>query len=256
MNNIIKQILYLYDLNNTVSQIAEILNITPHKVRRTLNKHGIYLGHKTPFKANPQIVISSLMEEIITGSMLGDGFMYKYIVDSGNKNCNSRLMINYSCINQEYGEYIKSLIDSTNIKTYSKISIRKNPAIINNRIIKDSGLYSIYTEQNQAFNKYRDIWYPFGIKYVPSDIKLTPLSIAIWFQDDGYYKKSSKTYMFCTDCFSYGDLKVLQNILLDSFGIKTIITSRRRLYIKRESANSFKLIIEPFICSSMKYKLG
>ncbi len=256
MNKLIEKVLELHSLNNTTAIISETLQIPSHKVRRILNREGIYLGHKTPFKANSEINVTPLLDEIMTGSMLGDGFMYRCITNFGRKNCNSRLMINYSCVNMEYAKYIESLLNLTGIKVYNRISFRKKLSIINNRTIKDSGMYCIYTEQNISFNRYRDKWYPFGIKYVPSDIVLSPLILAIWFQDDGYYFKSGKTYILCTDGFSYHDLAVLQKALLNQFNIKTIINNQKRLYVKKESAEIFKCIIENHVCDFMKYKLN
>ena len=241
-----------YSQGNTSIQISEDLNIPSYAVRRLLYENNIKLGHKTPFKSKNRISISPTLIEIINGSLLGDGFLSRYIINSDRKNCNSKLMINYSTINDEYANYIFNLLN-LECKTY-KYCFNRN---LENKKIKDNGIVTINTCQNQSFNSFRDIWYPFGIKIVPSNIILTPLTLSIWFQDDGYKHKSGSYYL-CTDNFSFADLKILQRALLRDLNIKSSVHwngIKQRIYIKKESSEIFKNIIQSFICPFMKYKL-
>lgn len=246
------EVINKYSQGNTTVQISESLNIPTYAIRRLLYGNNIKLGHKTPFKSKNQILISSQLIEIINGSLLGDGFLSRYITNSDRKNCNSKLMINYSTVNMEYANYIFSLLN-LECKTY-KYCFNRN---LENKKIKDNGIVTINTCQNQSFNSFRDIWYPFGIKMVPSNIVLTPLTLAVWFQDDGYKHKSGSYYL-CTDNFSFADLKILQKALLRDFNVKSSVHwngIKQRIYIKKESSETFKNITQSFICPFMKYKL-
>lgn len=246
------EVINKYSQGNTTVQISESLNIPTYAIRRLLYGNNIKLGHKTPFKSKNQILISSQLIEIINGSLLGDGFLSRYITNSDRKNCNSKLMINYSTVNVEYANYIFSLLN-LECKTY-KYCFNRN---LENKKIKDNGIVTINTCQNQSFNSFRDIWYPFGIKMVPSNIVLTPLTVAVWFQDDGYKHKSGSYYL-CTDNFSFADLKILQKALLRDFNVKSSVHwngIKQRIYIKKESSETFKNITQSFICPFMKYKL-
>ena len=79
---------------------------------------------------------------------------------------------------------------------------------------------------------------------VPKDLLnliLSPLSLAVWYMDDGslYWRlKEHNGFRLCTNCFSKGDVNHLKNILYDNFGVESTVqnTSCRgisypRLYI-------------------------
>lgn len=62
-------------------------------------------------------------------------------------------------------------------------------------------------------------WYPNGIKVVPHNIQLSPLTVAIWFADDGRINrvvKSELTLSLATDGFSQDDVCFLVSLLKDT----------------------------------------
>src|SRR3989338_1383100 len=53
--------------------------------------------------------------------------------------------------------------------------------------------------------------------------QLTPLSLAIWWLDDGSLIGTGKRGVFCTDSFSLDEQKIIARYLLKVWGIKTTI---------------------------------
>src|SRR3989344_7929329 len=53
--------------------------------------------------------------------------------------------------------------------------------------------------------------------------QLTPLSLAVWWLDDGSLIGNGKRGVLCTDSFSLGEQKIIARYLLKVWGIKTTI---------------------------------
>lgn len=102
---------------------------------------------------------------------------------------------------------------------------------------------------------------------MPTDIKdllYDPVSLAIWYQDDGtldFRSKYHRNAMFATYCFPFEDHILLKDALLENFGIKVSICKCQmrskmyyRLYVLSESMNRFMKTIEPFVHREFAYK--
>lgn len=90
-----------------------------------------------------------------------------------------------------------------------------------------------------AWNAYRLLWYPAGIKVIPSniDVLLTPVAMAYWFMDDGGW--TGKGIHMNTNAFSTADVHRLADVLSSKYGLKCSVHSRNRIYIWAVSAPSF-----------------
>jgi hypothetical protein len=118
------------------------------------------------------------------------------------------------------------------------------------------------------FLVFREIFYPEGKKIVPKQIGslLTdPLSLAVWYMDDGSLDKRDKYHLnstIATFCFSYKDCVLLTKTLKVNFGVEARVhksTMRGkigyRLYIVSGSMAGFMKIIQPYIQPCFMYKL-
>ena len=80
--------------------------------------------------------------------------------------------------------------------------------------------------------------------------------------DDGY--KVGKGLKLCTNSFKYSDCLLLVKVLHDNFNLKASIQSagaselnpQYHIYIWKESMPLLCDIVEHYVHSSMKYKLG
>lgn len=207
--------------------------------------------------ARPSVIfmkkrITKEQKEIIIGLMLGDGYL-----ETQDRGRTYRLGVVHSFKEREYVKWLYEKLRNwcqSGIKEWQRKDGRK---FVGFRTIS-SGSFRFYA--HQFYDKST------GRKKVPKLIHrwLTPLAIAVWFMDDGSIKsKDHRTYIFHTDGFTRQDLMRLQKALESKFAIKTSIHKQKRkgkkyyrLYILTESAEKFKSLIEPFIHSTMRYKLG
>jgi hypothetical protein len=117
------------------------------------------------------------------------------------------------------------------------------------------------TISHSEFTFYRNLVYPNGKKTLtPENIDqlLTgPIVLAYWFMDDG--SKTPYGYYLHTDCFGLNACQYLIKVLLNKFNLTATahIAKKKqyKIYIPASSKHSFKALIEPYIISSMLYKL-
>lgn len=122
---------------------------------------------------------------------------------------------------------------------------------------KKSNTYSVYftTRQLTSITELHNLFYKDNKKIVPLNIGslLTEISLAYWVMDDGDNHKSG--YILNTSGFTLEDVKLLQVVLYDNWGLQISIHSRNRLYINSNSKNKFLNLIKPYLHHSMLYKI-
>lgn len=96
---------------------------------------------------------------------------------------------------------------------------------------------------------------------------LSPLSLAIWWMDDGSVVSNGRKGVFCTDSFSYKEIEVLQRYLKTVWGIETHLgetsasNSRKRRYFRlyiqssEELKKFFRIILPHIQVKEMLYKV-
>ena len=122
--------------------------------------------------------------------------------------------------------------------------------------------YWFNTVTSPSFRFYGQQFYKNRKKIVPKLIHrwLTPLTLAVWFMDDGSIKsKFHKAKIINTQSFSKEDIKRLIQVLMSKYGVKAKLRKQKegyQIYLLSETIKSFEAIIRPYIIPSMKYKLG
>lgn len=208
-------------------------------------------------KKKPELHISKELDEIITGSLLGDGYIKDYIKHTSGperrRNRNSSLVLKHGYKQKEYIMYKKNIIDNHVLSYIRKQDINdirfKNPLYTQ---------YIVETSQNSAFNKYRDLWYVDGKKIIPFDkLTITPLILAIWFQDDGYRSRSN--YVLCTQSFTKKECDKLCTIINSTYSFNSYSKNYNKaqyiIIIPAKEISNFNDIILPYIHESMLYKI-
>ena len=192
--------------------------------------------------------LSQRQKEIIVGTLLGDG----YLEHDGFKA--SRLQIKQSERKKDYVLWLYNEL---------KDLVRTPP-----KQRKDNNQWYFSTRSLVELDFFRNLFYWSGKKSVPSTIKELPfssLSLAVWFMDDGsldYRVKYHYSFSFSTDSFSEPDVRLLQELLFEKFGVKSNIQmvlcrgkKYTRLYVGKEGRDNFLSIVEPHILSCFDYKL-
>ena len=193
------------------------------------------------------IPLTKYQREIIIGSVLGDG----YLVPNWSKT-NYALKITRSGRQKEYVDW-----QYENLKPF----VLKIP-----RWYERTQSYTIGTISHSEITKLYLIFYPNGKKIIPNvmaEYIKSPLTLAVWFMDDGNVvkNKEGKVYGYHLNTQSFSELenKKLVQMFEDKWGIKCTIQKNNgyvRVYINSESKNKFANLIEPFVIPSMKYKFG
>jgi hypothetical protein len=104
-------------------------------------------------------------------------------------------------------------------------------------------------------------WYMDRVKVIPSGLRITPLSLAQFYMDDGlssYDKRNDAVVARLSSCgFSESENIVLINLLHD-MGIeatKAHDSGKPLISIRQESIDTFMDIVEPYITESFRYKI-
>lgn len=226
------------------SEIGKLFNVSPqviyyyrvkiHKIERKC------LRKKEGFK------LTNDRLEIIIGCLLGDGYMRKEKYSTGPS-----FSCSHSLKQKDYLLYKSSFFNEI-------VKVRENYRTIPNK--KSGKLYSditMYLGVNSELNFIYNSFYKNNVKIIPFNLLenyYTPLAMAIHYMDDGS-KVGNSGYMLSTCCFSIEDCNKFMSFLLTKYNIESSLQSLNRIYIKNNSKETFKNLIYPYFCESMKYKL-
>lgn len=133
---------------------------------------------------------------------------------------------------------------------------------------RDNRQWYFSTTTIGELNWFREKFYPNGKKIIPKDISqilVSPLSVAIWYMDDGtldYRPCYHCSFSISTHCFSVSGANLLKDTLFDTFGIRARVYNNLirgvrypRIYIGSEGRKEFYTLIEPFMLDCFRYKL-
>jgi len=115
--------------------------------------------------------------------------------------------------------------------------------------------------------KYYQLFYPKGKKIIPKSIDsilISPLTLAVWYMDDGSRKPYGKGAFLHTQSFSLEDQRKLIKVLKKNFSIIAKLSSAGlwkgkrlfRLYITAGSFLNFRNLVLPYILPTFEYKVS
>ncbi len=183
-----------------------------------------------------KLAVTNRQKEILIGSLLGDA----YITVRG------QIQFEQSDHQKEYLFWKHQELSSMSYKNISKAKR------FDKRYQKEYFSYRFWTRQ--YFLSWRERFYFKNRKIVPKDIQLTPLSLAIWYMDDGCL--SDNKCILATDGFSKKEINFLQMLLLKKYKIRSSVKNESKIMILKESLNKFFSIVSPYIIQSMRHKIS
>lgn len=168
--------------------------------------------------------LTSRQLQLVNGSLLGDGTLQGSKKHPHRNWCFRKSQSKFDCKKIDKTTYMQWHIDE--LTPYSKTSVYKGKSkskqIYGNcKTTPPCDYYAIRTCADPVFTQLAKKWYKHTsgiferdhngciIKYVPKDIKLTPLTVAVWYCDDGINIPQHRTAQFCTDSFSISDVEYL-----------------------------------------------
>lgn len=184
--------------------------------------------------------LTQFERSIVTGSLLGDGYMR---IIPGRSD--AFLEINHSIKAKDYVDYkyksLKRLCESAPKERDSN----------GNRVA-----YRFFTKQHPDFTDLYHKFYKNNKKIIPKNLILDPVILAIWYMDDGSKCRNNDIYLN-TQQFSMNDQNLLLN-KLRGLGIFARLNKDKQYYrirILKESIRLFMEIISPNVVDTMQYKL-
>jgi ubiquinol-cytochrome c reductase cytochrome b subunit len=232
---------YLFIKSNTF----QIKELTSYLDKRNFHIPGKIHSHKRIGPHNIDIL------QIMLGTLLGDSHLEKR-----SKGIGTRLILEQTSRNVEYLMWLHYQFCLRGYCT------EKKPKLFR-RIMKNNTVYYGYKFNTFTFsslNWLHELFYEEGIKHIPIIFLseyISPLTLAIWFMDDG--SKLNSSFKIATNCFELNELVLLCNLLKIKYNLDCSLhkdKSSWTFYIKKSSAQNFANLIEPHMINSMKYKLG
>lgn len=184
--------------------------------------------------------LTQLQKSFLIGTLLGDGYIRQV---KGRRN--AFLEINHSITQKEYVEWKYEILKNL---TRNGPKSRKGNG---NRIA-----YRFFTKQHPEFTKIMNLFYKDKKKCIP-DLVLDPMSLAVWFMDDGSRCSKNNVYLNTQQFSKDNQYKLLK--ILEKIGLSGTLNKDKEYYRIRFTSSSIpKLfgIIEKYIIPSMKYKIG
>lgn len=181
--------------------------------------------------------LSNVQKQVILGCILGDGYM--------RKKTNAHLQITHSYKQKEYVDW-KYKIFRDFVLTIPK-QYNGNAGRVG---------YRFFTQSLPELTHYYDKFYRNKIKIIPPNLNLAPLTLAVWYMDDGC--KSYKSCYLNTQQFDkesqFNLMNALKKVGLESRLNKDKIYQRIR--ITTESTKKLFEMINHFVIPSMRYKIS
>ncbi len=204
-----------------------------------LSNVSAYNGEPRPIILIEGNTVGSLTEtqrSIIIGCLLGDGAM--------RCRANALLEINHGDKQRTYVDW----------KYQQLANLVGTPP----KLRKSNGgriAYRFTTRSLPELTRFYRLFYQAGRKSIPEELVLTPLSLAVWFMDDGC--KSHRALYLNTQQFDLAEQRRLIETLTTQWGVRASLNRDKhylRLRIAVESVARFKQIVDPFILPQFAYK--
>ena len=228
------------------------------------DKKGRFIGKTLPLVPLPPKLVEALL-----GELLGDGHLrFNKKGEDGKPKSNTNAQLAMTLKSKAYVDYLWQ-------EVYKTICNNTPPhAWPNPKTGKPVTQYHFASKALASLSEIHSQWYTWSetlnkiIKIVPLHIEdlLTPIGLAHWIMGDGYWDKTSKTIVICTDNFTLSEVELLIAVLKSKFHltatVNRIIKSNKevcwRIRFSGKEDNILRLVnlVKPHFIPSMLYKLN
>lgn len=194
------------------------------------------------------ISLSKEQKSILFGIILGDGYLQK----TGKKNARLRL---------EHGKNQKEYL-LWKVKKLSNL-FQGKPKYLERIHPLSKQKYCYWRHQSPStplLGKFRKIFYPEGKKRIPENLEkyLTPLTLAVWYMDDGYYYSRDKCSYLYLGNVSEKEAEIVAQTFSKKFRLLSRVKKKKRgytLYFSPKETKKLKNLIKDHILPQFNYKL-
>lgn len=189
------------------------------------------------------VTLSERQKQILIGSLLGDGCL---ILNSWGKHYRFQVEQNEAHKNYVYWLY-EEFKDFILSKPMYHPSVRS---------------WKFRTVSHPDFTGIASHFYHGRVKIIPHNIGMmlnNPLTLAIWAMDDGCLTQRGDGFIFNTQSFTKSENEKLQECLAKNFALHFTSLhkdkTKARLYIRKESIQQLRMLLENYILPEFTYKL-
>lgn len=189
-------------------------------------------------------------KSILIGTILGDAYLQK----TGKKN--SRLRLEHGKKQKEYLLWKVSKFPCL-FQGKSKYVKRQHPL--------SQKIYEYWRHQSSStpeLGKWRKIFYQNDKKCIPDNLETIledPLSLAVWYMDDGYYYDRDKISCLYLGRIEKKQAQIVQRVLMKNFRIISRVVDKKRkgfvIYFSPEETLKLHRKIDKFVLPLFHYKL-
>ena len=194
---------------------------------------------------------SKEQKSILVGMILGDAYLQK----TGKKNARLRL---------EQGARQKNYL-FWKISKFPKL-FQGKPKYLERKHPLIGEVYKYWRHQSNStpeLGKWRMVFYPDDKKHIPknlADLLRDPLSLAVWYMDDGYYYDRDKVSYLYLGRVDKAEAEIAQLAIEKNFGVSSKVLDKKQkgfaLYFSPSETIKFHKIIKKFILPFFDYKIS
>ena len=186
---------------------------------------------------NTEGSLTKEQKSILIGVLLGDGAM--------RKKTHALLEINHSFKQKEYVDWLYQKFQNF---VGTKPKMRKSNGT---RIA-----YRFTTKSIPVLTTFYDKFFKQKHKIIPDDLILTPLTLAVWYMDDG--SRCDEDIYLNSQQFTKEEQEKLVGMLYTQYAIQASLNKDKhylRIRIRKESVKRMMNMITSYIIPTMRYKL-
>ena len=248
--------LYLEGLSE--ASISRVLGVGRPTIHRRLVSLGLPL--RTAVEASDlgrhkTFHLTPALQSVMDGLLLGDAWVE---VDARSE---GRLCLEQAVSHEGWIEAVETFFTQEGVQcTRSTRKPREN--VLHGKVIKGKGGALLRTRKYRVFTEQRARWYPSGLKRVPQDVDLGPLSLAHWYWGDGATSNQGYRMVFHTDGFEESEVVFLRDRLYALYGWTPKVSPRsgQKGFIltlgQASQRRDLVELIKPFCPPCFSYKLS
>lgn len=195
------------------------------------------------------LYLNRIQLAIIYGSVMGDSYL-----QSNGKN--ARLRLEHSLDQEEYllwkFNFLKDIFQESSVARINRIHPLTK---------KEYRYIRCQSKTLPELREVKEIFHKDGKKIVPGNLNkllAEPISLAVWFMDDGYYYKRDKCGYLYLGNVSKNEAEICRKTLKSNFDLETKTLIKKKgyaLYFSRIQMLKLKNVINKFIIPLFRYKI-
>lgn len=195
-----------------------------------------YLSQILTARRSQTLSLTQRQYDVLIGTILGDGYIYP----------KGKVQIEQSHKQKEYLDW--------KFQELRSLAYPGEPACVKRFDKRTNEIYISYRFWlRQYFRPWRELLYPDNTKVFPENLVISPLSLAVWYMDDG--SLGNGISIISAEGFSDISQRNIQKMFFREYGLRTKVQKKSRKLVIQDRVQFFKLIHD-YIIPSMRYKIS